>query len=144
MRGRDFHRAGAFFRIGIGVADDRDEAPRQRQHDLAANEMAKFFVLGMDGHSRIAQHRLGTRGGDGDEGRSILGVVDRALERIVEVPEMALGLDLLHLKIGDRGQQLRVPVHKALVLVDETLAMKLDKDLQDGARQALVHGEALA
>ena len=57
---------------------------------------------------------------------------------------MALDLDLLHFEIGDRGQQLRVPVDQPLVLVDQALAIELDEHLEDGARQALVHGEALA
>jgi hypothetical protein len=57
---------------------------------------------------------------------------------------VTLHLDLLHLEIGDGGEELRVPVHKALVLVDEPVAIELDEHLQDGPRQALVHGEALA
>ena len=57
---------------------------------------------------------------------------------------MALHLHLLHLQIGDGGQQLGVPVDQALVLVDQPLAMQLHEDLEDGLRQALVHGEAFA
>ncbi len=57
---------------------------------------------------------------------------------------MALGLDLHHFEIGDRGQQLGVPVDQPLVLVDEPFAIKLHEDFQHRARQPLVHGEALA
>ncbi len=57
---------------------------------------------------------------------------------------MPLDLDLLHFEVGDRGQQLRVPVDQPLVLVDQPLAMKLHEHLDDGAREPLVHGEALA
>ncbi len=57
---------------------------------------------------------------------------------------MALDLDLLHLEIGDRGEQLRVPVDQALVLVDQPVVVKLDEHLEHRPRQALVHGEALA
>ena len=60
------------------------------------------------------------------------------------MPEVALDLDLLHLEIGDRGQQLRVPVDQPLVLVDQAVAVELDEHLGDRARQALVHGEAFA
>ena len=67
-----------------------------------------------------------------------------ALDRIFDVPEMALHLDLLHLEVGDRGEQLRVPVDQPLVLVDQALVVERDEHLEDGARQALVHGEALA
>ena len=57
---------------------------------------------------------------------------------------MALHLDLLHLEVGDGGQELGVPVDEALVLVDEALLVKLHEDLEDRLRQALIHGEALA
>ena len=65
-------------------------------------------------------------------------------ERIVEVPEVALDLDLLHFEIGDRGEQLRVPVDQPLVLVDQPGAIERDEHLEDRLRQPLVHGEALA
>ena len=51
---------------------------------------------------------------------------------------------MLHLEIGDRGQQLRVPVHQPLVFVDQPLAIEFDEHLDHGARQAFIHGEALA
>ena len=57
---------------------------------------------------------------------------------------MPLHLDLLHLEVGNRGQQLRVPVDQPLVLVDQARAVELDEHLEHRARQALVHGEALA
>ena len=50
----------------------------------------------------------------------------------------------MHLEVGDRGQQLRVPVDQPLVPVDQPFAIKLDEHLEHGARQALVHREALA
>ena len=55
-----------------------------------------------------------------------------------------LHLDLLHLEIGDRGEQLRVPVDQPLVLVDQALVVERDEHLEHRARQPLVHGEALA
>ena len=58
------------------------------------------------------------------------------------MPEMALGLDLLDFEVGDRGQELGVPIDQALVLVDQAGAIEIDEHLAHGARQALVHGEA--
>ena len=92
----------------------------------------------------IAEHGLGPRGRDHDEGRGIVRTEGLALDRIAQIPEAALDLDLLHFEIGDRGQQLRVPVDQPLVLVDQPFAVQLDEHLHDRARQALVHGEALA
>ena len=51
---------------------------------------------------------------------------------------------LLDLEVGDRGQQLGVPVHQALVLVDQPFLVERDEHLEHGLGQALVHGEALA
>ena len=65
-------------------------------------------------------------------------------QRIAQIPQAALDLDLLHLEVGNRGQQLRIPVHQPLVLVDQALAVQFDEHLDDRARQALVHREALA
>ena len=92
----------------------------------------------------VAEHRLGPRGRDDDEGRGIVGTEGLALDRIAQIPEAALDLDLLHLEIGDRGQQLRIPVHQPLVFVDQAFAVQFDEHFHDGARQALVHGEAFA
>ena len=67
-----------------------------------------------------------------------------ALQRVTDVPQMAVYLDLLHFKIGNGGQQLRVPVDQALVLVDEPGAIKLDEHLEHRARESLIHCELLA
>ena len=136
--GRDLHRARALLRVGIFVGDDRDAAADERQDRELADQVLVALVLGMNGHGHVAEHRLGTRGRHGDE------AVGHALDGVADVPEVALDLDLLHLEVGDRGLELRVPVHKALVLVDQALLVEVDEDLQHGLRQALVHGEALA
>ncbi len=36
------------------------------------------------------------------------------LDRIADVPERSLDLEVLHLEVGDRGLQLRIPVHQPL------------------------------
>ena len=72
------------------------------------------------------------------------GIEGLALDRIAQVPEIALDLGLLHFEIGDRGQQFRVPVDQPLVLVDQAFAVQFDEHLHDRARQALVHGETFA
>ena len=144
MRRRDLDRARAFFGIGIFVGDDRNAAADQRQDHVLADQMRVAFVVRMHRDRGVAEHGLGPRGGDHDEGRGIVGIEGLAFQRIAQIPEAALDLDLLHLEIGNRGQQLRVPVHQPLVFVDQPLAMQLDEHLDDGARQALVHGEAFA
>ena len=60
------------------------------------------LVVGMHRDRGVAEHGLGPRRRDDD-------VLVAALDRIAEVPEVPLDLDLLHLEVGDRGQQLRDP-----------------------------------
>ena len=47
-----------------------------------------------------------------------------------------------HLQVGNRGLQLRVPVHQPLVAIQQALPIQLDEHLEDGLVEALVHGEA--
>ena len=70
--------------------------------------------------------------------------VEFTLDRISEMPQMALHLDLLHLEIGNGGEQLRVPVDEPLVSVDQACAVELYEHLEHRAREPFIHGEALA
>ena len=112
VRRRDLHRAGAFFRVGVFVADDRNAAADQRQDRHLPDQMFEALVFGMHGDRRVAEHRLGPRRRHHDE-------LVAAFDRIFDVPERAFGLDLLHFKIGDGGLELRVPIDQPLVLVDQ-------------------------
>ena len=67
-----------------------------------------------------------------------------ALDRIAQMPEMAVDLALFDLQVRDRGVEFRVPVDQPLVAVDQAFLVELHEDAQHGAGQALVHGEALA
>ena len=169
VRGRDLDRARALLRIRIFVSDNRDQAADQRQANALADQMLIARVVRMHRDRRVAQHRFGPGRGDGKPfaGLFTLRVHDRIFE-VVEVAvgvfgqdlgerrrverravvtgplESALGLDLHHLQVRDRGLELRVPVDEALVLVDEPLAIELHEHLGDRARQALVERKALA
>ena len=169
MRRRDLDCAGALFRIGIFVCHDRDEAPHQRQARLGADARDIARVLGMHGDRRVAQHGLRARGGDGQHlaglgaGRVHQGIIEvvemavrvlrqrlaqrRGLQRraVVARPfQRALAFDLQHFQIGNRGLELRVPVHEPLGLVDQPLAVQAHEHLGHRLRQTLVEGEALA
>ena len=109
MRRRDLHRARALFGIGIFVGDDRNLPPDQRQDDVLADQMRVALVVRMHRDGGVAEHRLRPRGGDDDVGRGIVRIEGLAFQRIAQIPQAALDLDLLHLEIGDRGQQFRDP-----------------------------------
>ena len=68
-------------------------------------------------------------------GRVVATWIDAAavLERIVEVPELALDLPGLDLEVGDGGAELRVPVDQPLVAIEQTLAVELDEHLEHRA-----------
>ena len=129
----DLHRARTLLRVGVIVGDDRNQPSHQRQYNLLADNALVTLVLGIHGDSRVAQHGFGPRGRDHDEGGRVLGIELLAFERIAQMPEAALDLDLLHFEIGDRGQQLRVPVDQTLVLVDQSLRVEFDEHLGDCA-----------
>ncbi len=94
--------------------------------------------MAIDGDGGIAQHGLGTRGGDHDEaaGQSIDGIAD--------VPEVAVDFGVGDFEIGERGVAARAPVDHVLAAVDEALFVKADEDFADGAGEAGIEGEALA
>ena len=140
----DLDRASALLRIGIFVGNDRNAPSDQRQNDVLPDESRVAFIVRMHGDRCVAEHGFGSRCGDRDERRRIVRVEDDTLKRIADVPQMPLHLDLLHLEVGDGREQIGVPVDQPLVLVDEALAVKLNEHLAHGAREAFVHGEALA
>ena len=120
------------------VGDDRYPPADQRQHAMPADQIRVTPVVGMHRHTRIAEHGL-RPGGRHGQGNPV-----RTLDRVAEVPEAAVDLARLDLQVRDRRLQCGVPVHQALVLVDQPLPVQLDEHPRHGLRQALVHGEPFA
>ena len=145
MRPRDLDRARAEIRIGVVIGDDRDQPAvflgpygnfAQHAHDGRIPRIAR-----MHGHSAIAQHCFRARGGDRDvialffeDDVAVfiflqIRIGRTARQRVLEMPHMARGLDILDLEIADRGFEMRVPVHQALAAIDKALVIHVDKDL---------------
>ena len=169
VRRRDLDRACALFRIGILVGDNRDQAADQRQANMLAEQMLIARIVRVRRDRSVAQHRLWPRGGDGHALAGLFAVrVHHRILEVIKVPvgvfgqdlgerrrverravvarpfERALGLDLHHLQVRDRGLELGIPVDEALVLVNKPLAIELNEHLGDRAREALVEREPLA
>ena len=135
---RHLDRARALLRVGIVVGNDRQLAADQRQDRHLADQVLVALVVRVDGHAGVAQH--GLRAGRGDDNVAPF----FALDRISQVPHVALGFDLLDFQVGDGGQEVRIPVDQTLVPVDQAFLVKLHENLEDRPGQTFVHGEAFA
>ncbi len=138
MRRRDLDRARSLLRVGIEIGDDRNQAVGDGQTHLLADQIDITLILGMHGDAGIAQHGLRAGGRDDDEAAFL------ALDRIFQIPEIAVDRTLLDLEVGDRGMQLGVPIDQALVAINQALLVEIDEHLADRVRQAVIHGETLA
>ena len=172
MRTGDLDRARAEIGVGVVVGDDGDQAAvffwPDRDFAKLPDDGRVAFVRGVDRNRAVAQHGFGPGGSDGDV---IAGLAQRDVavlvlldifvggasrERVLEVPHVAVHLDILDFEVGNRGFEMRVPVDQPLAAVDQALVVHIDKDLDDGvveigraavrvgvARSA-AHGEGLA
>ena len=138
VRRGDLDRAAAHGRIGVFVGDDRDQPADQRQPHRFADEIGVALILGMDRDAGVAEHRLRPGRRDDDEAPGL------ALDRIADVPQLALGLAALDLEVRDHRVHDRVPVDQALVAVDQPFPVERDKHPAHRGREAAIHREALA
>src|SRR5579872_1246469 len=60
------------------------------------------------------------------------------------MPEMPVALFVLHFGVGERGGTGRAPIDQARAPVDQSLAVEIDEDLDDGGGEFRVHRVALA
>ncbi len=79
----------------------------------------------MHGDSGIAEHGLRARSSHDQ-------VPAAVLQRIAEVPQVALFLLRKHLEVGNRGVQHRVPVDQPLAPVDQAFVVQADEDFGNG------------
>ena len=89
VRRRDLHAAAAERRIDIRIGDDRNFALSQRQPNACADDRFVTFVVGMNGHGGVAEHRFRSRRCDHHVVESV-GRSRAVAQRIAEVPEAAL------------------------------------------------------
>ena len=131
----DLHGAGTEIHRHVVVGDDGDLLVDERQDHHLADDVLVARVVGVHGHGRIPQHRLGSGRGHADLALAV-GV------RVADVPEVARLLLELHLEIRDGRVAAGAPVDDVIALVDEPVAPEPDEDLPDGPGKPLVHGEA--
>ena len=103
---------------------------------MAAVQVGVAGVVGVDGHGGVAQHGLGAGGG---QLQHLAGLLDR----VQQVPEVAVLLGVLDLGVRDGGVAVGAPVDHPVAAVDQALVIQPDEHLAHGVRAALVHGKAL-
>ena len=137
MAGRDLHAAGAEFHIGVLVADDGNLAPDERERDGLADHVLIARIFRIHRNGGVAEHRLRT-------GRGDLHTAGAVRQRVADVPEEAVLLDIFDLRIGKGSRAVRAPVDDTLAAVDISLFVQAAERLTHGLGALLVHGEALA
>ena len=137
VRGGDLHATRPEFAVDVAVGDHGDRAAGERQRYLLADQRAVALVVGIDRDGDVAQHRLGSRRGDGDRTGAIG-------QRVADLPELALLLFAFHLEIRNGRAELGIPVDEPLAAIDEAVVVQPHERLPDRGGQALVHREALA
>ena len=116
----DLHDAGALFHVGVLVADDGDLLVEQRQNHMAAMQMGIAGVRRVDGHGGVAQHGLGTGGGQ-------LQHLAGFLDLVQQVPEAAVLFLVFHLGVRNGGVAVGAPVDHPVAAVDQALVIQADK-----------------
>ena len=132
----DFHASGSKFLVHIRVSDNRNFPVCQRQLKHLAHDVLIALVLRVHRHSGVSQHGLRPGGG------YLYETARLSHYRVIDVPEEAVLLHMLHLCIRDRGLAYRTPVDDSGPFIDVAFLIQLDKDLQDRAGTSLVHGKA--
>ena len=107
--------------------------------------MAVALVVGVDHHRHIAEHGLGSGGGDGQAALHVSADHLRSLgEGVADMPQEAVFFFALYLQVTDCGLEHRVPVHQSLAAVDQALFIQANKGFGDDAREFVVHREVFA
>ena len=136
----DFHHASAELHIHIGIRHHGNFPVYNGQHHLFANNILISPVLGIDGHSGISQH--GFRSGSGKFQEFFTAYAAVLLnKRILNVPEMARLLRILHLRIGNGRVAHRTPVDDTAGLVNPAFFMHSAENFRHSLIAALVHGK---
>ena len=129
--------AGTELHLGMLVEDQRDDPVSQRQPDADPGQVTVALVIGMHRHTGIAEHGLGPGSGHHHVARAI-GI------GIAHMVELALGVLVLDLVVGQGCLAAGAPVDNIVAFVDQAFLEQTDKDFAHRLRQALIHGKSLA
>ena len=121
-RGGNLHRTGPEFPGDVVIRYDRYPFVHNGENHLFPDNVRIPLIVGIDGNGGISQHRLRTGGGHDDLSLPVgIGVSD--------MPEAGPLLFVFDLEIGYGRMAARAPVHDIIILIDEPVIVKPDKDL---------------
>ena len=132
----DLYHAGSEIRLYIRIRNDWDLFADQRQNHSFADQVPIALVVRMHRHSGVAQHGFGA-------GRREADVTGAVAERVAQVPEAAVVLAEVHLRVGNGSTAVRAPVDDALAAVNQALFIQAHEYLANRFGAALVERKAL-
>ena len=138
VRGRDLNAARAVLHVGMLVGDHGYGLVYYGQNYVFADIFLISLVIRVYGHGCIAEHGLGTGGGNYQSLRV------RTLEEVFQMPEMRIFVHILHLGVGESRPAFGAPVDYPVAVVYKALIVEVDEHLAHGARAFFVHGEGKA
>ncbi len=133
----DLEGAGAEILFDLMIEYHRDNPVGEGQADALAGQGAVALIVGMDRNRGITEHRF-------RPGRRHHHVAGTVGIRVANMVELALGLLVFDLVVGQGGMAARAPVDDVVSLVDQAFLIQADKNLADGGGQPGIHGEAFA
>ena len=136
VRRRHLHRAGTKRRIDVLVGKEGNLPVDDGENQHPPHHAPVTLVVGVNGHARIAKHRLRARRGD-------LHVVLTIGELVAQMPELPALRLMLYLNVRKRRMAAGAPIRNACPLVDQPFLIKAHEDLAHRSAAPLVHGKPL-
>ena len=144
MGRRNLHSARAFLWIGVIIRDNLYTAVHDGQDYVFTDKACITLVIWMHSNARITEHSFRARRCDNNIvarfmpcdptvfifQRVLIGHAIR--ERISQMPIMPVDSFRFDFKVGNRCLEMRVPIHQALVTVDQARFIHLNEGLGDG------------
>ena len=136
VAGRDLERARSEVQLDALVRD-HGHAPLDPGDDhLAPDERFVALVVGVHGDRDVREDRRRPRRRDRD-------VPVAVRERVADVRQRVVGLDVRELEVGERRQVEGAPVDDSVRAVDPAPVPEVDEEAHDRAHVRLVHREPL-
>ncbi len=134
---RDFNRAATEVGLDVFVRNDWDLSVRQRQIQGFSDKIHVSFVARVNGDSRIAEHRFGTRRRD----RYIAASVRK---RIFDVPQKAVLFRVFDFRVGKGGFTARTPVDNPASAINQPFIIEIHEHSFNGFIAFLIHRKGFA